>query len=160
MMSQAVTMHGFRELESALAKLPKATGKNVLKRTGRGALEPMADAARSAAPKRSGALAYSIEVSDKRTKRAKRSTTRFVGGRFRASASSGVEMAMGPTKTRGVLNYATFDEFGTVDTPAFAFMRRAWDGGAERALEYIKDNLWNEISKAAEKYARKLARLG
>lgn len=65
---------------------------------------------------------------------------------------------MGPAGGLGALNYASFDEFGTVDTPAFGFMRVAWDSGADKALEYIKVNLWIEIEKSALRYARKLAK--
>lgn len=152
-MQTVVRLEGFRELERALAELPKATGKNVLRRVGRGALEPMADVAAARAPVRTGKLAYSISVSEKATPRAT-----WNKGRFRALPSTGIVMAMGPGKFAGVLNYATFDEFGTVDTPAFAFMRAAWDGGAVKALDYIKDNLKIEIDKSAAKLARKRAR--
>lgn len=69
-------------------------------------------------------------------------------------------MAMGPAGGLGTLNYASFDEFGTVDTPAFAYMRSAWDNGAYQALDYIQANLWLEIDKAAAKVAKKRAKLG
>lgn len=150
-----VKLDGFKELERALAELPKATGKNVLRRIGRGALEPMADVAAAKAPHRTGRLAYSIAVSEKRTSRA-----RWQGGRFRSAVSTGITMAMGPASGFGTLQYATFDEFGTVDTPAFAYMRAAWDGGAHRALDYVKTNLSIEIEKAALKLARKRAKAG
>jgi HK97 gp10 family phage protein len=155
---RTVKLTGFRGTEAALAELPKATGKNVLRRVGKGALEPMAAAAAAKAPARSGKLAYSIVVSEKRTSRAKKSTTRFIKGKFRASASTGVEIAMGPGSGLGTLYYATFDEFGTVDTPAFGFMRAAWDGGSGKALDYIKDRLWSEVERSAAKQARKRAK--
>lgn len=150
---RVVQLFGFRELEAALSELPKATGKNVLRRVGRPPLEAMADVAAARAPVRTGKLAYSISVSEKATSRA-----RWNKGKFRASVSTGITMAMGPAQGFGTLHYATFDEFGTVDTPAFAYMRSAWDGGADKMLEYIKDNLWREIDRAATKLAKKLAR--
>jgi HK97 gp10 family phage protein len=156
----AFEVSGFKELEQALRALPKATGKNALRRTARGALEPMAAIAAARAPHRSGRLGYSISVSEKRTRRAKGATTRYVGGgMFRAAASKGIEMAMGPGAGLGTLNYAAFDEFGTIDTPAFGFMRAAWDGGAYNALEYVKMNLSVEIDKATARFAKKQARL-
>lgn len=159
-----VRLEGFRELEAALAQLPKATGKNVLRRVAKGALDPMAATAAARAPHRSGRLAYSIAVSEQRTRRAKWQTkqggNKFSGGRWRTSASTGLAMAMGPAGGLGTLNYASFDEFGTIDTPAFAYMRAAWDGGSDRALEYIKDNLWRVIDQAAAKVAKKRAKLG
>lgn len=154
-------MSGFRELEKALAELPKATGKNVLRKIARGALEPMADIAASKAPEGTGNLAFSISVSEKRTRRAKKSTTVYLGnGRFRSAASTGVEVAMGPAGGTGALYYATFQEFGRIDQAASPFMRPAWDAGAERALEYVKTNLAVEIDKAAARYAKRLAKRG
>jgi HK97 gp10 family phage protein len=160
-MREVVEVSGFAELEANLRLLPKATGKNVLRRVARGALEPMAELATAKAPHRSGKLSYSISVSEKRTRRAKKSTTRYVGnGSFRAPASKGIEMAMGPAAGVGTLQYASFDEFGTVDTPAFGFMRAAWDSGANDALIYVQEHLAEAIDLATSKYATKLAKLG
>jgi hypothetical protein len=137
---ETVELTGFKELEQALRALPKATGKNTLRRTAKGALDPMASLAAARAPHRTGRLAYSITVSEKRTRRAKGSTTRFVGGLFRAEASKGIEMAMGPA---GGLGY----------------MRAAWDSGAYKALDYVKEQLAVEINKATARFIRKQARL-
>ena len=144
-----VTLDGFAELDNALAQLPKATAKNVLRRVARGALEPMADMAAARAPHRTGRLSYSISVSEQRTRRANWQ---------RRAVANGITMAMGPGGGLGALNYASFDEFGTVDTPAFGFMRAAWDSGQGNALDYVKLNLWVEIEKSAARYARKLAK--
>ena len=158
-------VEGLRECERALAELPKATGKNVLRRIAKGALQPMADDARVKAPDDPSTsapdLPTSIVVSEKRTARAKkRSTTRFVKGKFRASASTGIEMAMGPKSGGGVLNYATLQEFGTMKMAANPYMRPAWDSGAQKALDYIKDNLREAIDKAAARLAKKRAKAG
>jgi HK97 gp10 family phage protein len=161
MATRVVRMEGFDQLERNLQQLKKATGKNVLRRVSKGALEPMADRAAANAPVETGRLAFSIAVSEGRTGRAKRSTTRFVGGRFRADPSTGIEMAMGPASGFGAaLNYATFTEFGTIDTPAFAYMRSAWSFGAVKALRYVKDNLGLEIDKAVKKMLVKRAKAG
>lgn len=159
-MTTTVKLEGFRELEKALAELPKATGKNVLRRVGKGSLEPMADLAASKAPADTGKLSFSIVVSEKRTRRAKPSTTRFRGGSFRSDPSKGVDIAMGPAAGQGALQYATFVEFGTIDTAAAPYMRPAWDSGSMQALDYIKDNLGKEIGKAAAKVAKKRAKAG
>lgn len=142
---------GFEGLEAALVQLPKATGRNVLRRVARGALEPMADDARSNAPRNEGDLIASITVSEQRTRRAKRT--------FRWDRKNGLEMAMGPAAGLGTLQYATHVEFGTVDTPAQPYMRPAWDSGQNAALEYVKDHLWEEIHRAAKRLERKGARL-
>lgn len=153
-MVEIVKLSGFRELEAALAELPKATGKSVLRKIARAALEPMANDAAAKAPHRTGQLAFSISISEKRTSRA----TRTIKG-FKSDPTRSIEMAMGPAGGFGaVLLYASFDEFGTVDTPAQPYMRPAWDGGARPALEYIKDNLWAEIDKRAASLAKRRAR--
>lgn len=153
-----VRLEGFKELERALRELPKATGKNVLRKVAKGALEPMANMAKASAPVEYGDLRDSITVSSTRTARAKTKKARLVGSTFRSDPSTGIQMAMGPSAGKGVLNYATFVEFGTVDAGAFPYMRPAWDSGAHPALEYIKANLKIEIDKAAKRYAKKLAK--
>lgn len=152
-----VKLEGFRELDRALARLPKATGKNVLRRIARGALEPMAAAAQSHAPRGpTGNLHVGIAVSQKRTKRSKTQAVAMrKSGKWRSDPSTGIEMAMGPTSRMGVLGYASFVEFGTVDTAPQPYMRPAWDGGAMNALEYIKANLKGAIDKAAARLAKK-----
>lgn len=145
-----VRLEGFRELERALNELPKSTGRNVLRRVAKGALEPMADKARGMAPVERGDLKQSIQVSEKRTKRVTR-LNRF-------DRNTGVEVAMGPVSGKGVLNYATFAEFGTNDTRARPFMRPAWESGKDDALEYVKANLGSEIEKTAKRLAKKAAR--
>lgn len=150
---------GLRELDRALSDLPKATGKAVLRRIGRAALDPMARAAANAAPIDEGWLAFSIGISEKRTRRARRKPMRVrVDGRWRMDRSHGIEMAMGPSAGHGALEYATFVEFGTVDTAAQPFMRPAWQSGNMRALQYITVNLGTEIGKSARRVAARAAR--
>lgn len=69
-------------------------------------------------------------------------------------------MAMGPTSGGGVLLYATHQEFGVIHHAANPYMRPAWDAGAMKALDYIKDNLRIEIDKAAARLAKKPAKAG
>jgi HK97 gp10 family phage protein len=147
----SVQLKGFRELEAALSELPKATGKNVLRRVARGALEPIADRARSLAPKDKGDLAGSIVVSEKRTRRVNRFN--------RFDKQTGLEMAMGPSSGGGVLNYATWAEFGRDGQRATSYMRSSWDAGKRAALEFVILNLGREIDKAATRLAKKSARL-
>lgn len=147
-MRVTVKTKGFKELDKILAeKLPQATARNVLRRVAKGALEPMADTAARMAPEDEGRLAFSIDVSEGRTRRAK---TNFL--RIR-----GVQMAMGPASGLGTLQYSSFVEFGTIDTPAQPFMRPAWETGKMNALEYVQDNLWREVEKAVGRVAKKRA---
>lgn len=146
-MRGGVRVEGFRELDRALGELGKATAKNVLKRVGIAALEPMADAAAQLAPERLGKLAFSIAVSDKRTKRARRPIP-----------PGTVVIAMGPAAGLGSLFYATHEEFGTVNHAPQPFMRPAWDGGKHQALQDVTDGLKVQIRRAADRAARKAAR--
>ncbi|MES2902824.1 MAG: hypothetical protein V4696_01440 [Pseudomonadota bacterium] len=174
--TQTVTLTGFKELERALKELPKATGKNVLRRIGKGALEPMRQDAQNNAPVadapyyigkkgemrlvQPGRIKNSIVVSEKRTRRAKGpSKNKLVNGKWRASASTGISIAMGPSSGGGLYNAAR-KEFGNSKTSAEPFMRPAWAKGSVPALEYIKDNLGDEIAKAARKVAKKRAKAG
>lgn len=145
-----VHLEGFKELDRALAELPKVTAKNTLRRVGRPALEPMADRAAALAPELSGRLSFTIGVSEHGTRRA----------RWKKKGPNEFLIAMGPMTGLGTLSYATHVEFGTVDTPAEPFMRPAWDAGAMPALDYIKKNLGIEIGKSAARLAKRRARAG
>jgi HK97 gp10 family phage protein len=147
-MKMVVKTRGFRELEKKLSELSEATGRNVLRRVAKGALEPMADVAAQKAPEDEGKLAFSIAVSEGRTRRARTGFQRI----------RGIQMAMGPASGVGSLQYATFVEFGTIDTPAQPYMRPAWDTGKMNALDYVQDNLWREVEKAVGRVQRKALR--
>jgi HK97 gp10 family phage protein len=156
-----VRLEGFRELDRALSELPKATGKGVLRRIARGALEPMAADATAKAPVATGKLAFHVGISEKRTRRARSAPARvFVDGKWRSDPATGIDMAMGPVAGQGVLSYATWVEFGTADTTPEPYMRPAWDSGAARALDYIKDHLGAAIRKAAARVAKRRLKTG
>ncbi len=104
--------------------------------------------AASLAPRDQGDLSDSITISEKRTRRARKEREPI----------SGFQIAMGPASGDGVLNYAAFVEFGTVDTAPHPYMRPAYDSQAERAMQSIADNLGNEIAVSAQRRARGLAR--
>lgn len=144
-MTFKVKTRGFKELEKKLATLPEATGRNVLRRVAKGALEPMADDAARKAPEERGILAFSIAVSEGRTRRAKTNFQRV----------RGIQMAMGPASGFGATYYASHVEFGTIDTPAQPYMRPAWDTGKMKALDYVQDNLAREVEKAVGRVQRK-----
>jgi HK97 gp10 family phage protein len=110
-------------------------------------MEPVADRAAAMAPEETGRLAFSIAVSDRGTRRARWKRDKY-----------NYTIAAGPAAGTGSLYYATHVEFGTVDTPAQPYMRPAWDGGQAQALQHVKDQLGNEIARAAGRIARKAAR--
>jgi HK97 gp10 family phage protein len=164
----SVSTSGFRELDKALAELPKATARNVLRRTLVKAGQPIADEASRLAPVDTGKLAGRIAVSPKIKNKvgsaefaaamrqglgrdaavsALRQARRDAGGQ-----GSFAEMYVGPA--RGVLGYAHLVEFGTVRTAPQPFMRPAWDGKKREALDIIRRELGNEIIMAARRVGR------
>lgn len=154
--SFTVKVEGLKEIDAALGQLGKTTGRNVMRRVAVKRLEPMAEEARRLAPDDPNTggrdLSESIEVSTKLAGYAKRLNKR---------SKSEVEAHMGPAGRGGTKAppQGTFQEFGTVNHPPQPFMRPVWDGGKEALLDGIGDDLWAEINKAAERQAKKTARL-
>ncbi|WP_421925481.1 HK97 gp10 family phage protein [Neoaquamicrobium sediminum] len=142
-------VEGLRELDAALAELPKATGKNVLRRVLRTAAQPVADDYSESVRRRTGTLAKSAGVSTKLSKR-QRSLHRKM---FKSDKAS-VEMFAGA----GPLPQAITEEFGTPDQPPQGEMRSSWDANQRGVLDTIKSELWTEIEKAAQRLARKAAK--
>ena len=147
---------GLRECEAALAHLPKATGKNVLRRVGRTRLEPMRDDAAQKAPDDPNTtggrdLASSIKIRNGKAR------VRFVQGKFRADSSRGISLTLGPSK---FAFHGKFHEWGTIKMAARPWMRPAWDGNAREVVVGIADDLMAEIRKAAARLANKKAKQG
>ncbi len=151
-MSAAIKLVGFEDLERSLVEeFPKATSKNILKRTAIGAMKRIENRAKELAPKQEGALAASIATKQVKAKRSSR--TRF-------EAQSGVTVATGPTsrKPDGPGGNASWQEFGTVKMAANPFMRPAADGELPGVLDHVKAELALQIEKARKRIARKAAR--
>lgn len=146
-----IRIEGLKELDKALSEMKTATAKGVVRRTLTKALQPMAQEAASLAPDdpKTGApdLHTSIKVSDK-LKVGRRPMVNGFG--FRDGT---VTVFMGPT--RDGYPQAIMQEFGTVKQPAQPYMRPAWDAGHMKLLEGVKDGLGAEITKTAERAARK-----
>lgn len=141
-------LEGLEETVRNLGELPKATRRNVLRRVLKKAGQPIAAMAAASAPRgETGRLIGSIEVATQLTARQRR-----------GAKVNEVEVYIGPVRRGRVLNYASFVEFGTIDTAAHPFMRPAWDSGREVALGIIKVELGREIEGAASRLARKAAR--
>lgn len=140
-----VRIEGLRELEAALADLPKATGKNVLRRVLKKAAAPIASDAQANAPSFVGLLSRNVAAASRLTKRQ--------AGIARKEGKSSVEVHVGVTDPAGVQN-----EFGNVHQQAQPFLRPAWDANKDGALRTIAADLGTEIEKAAKRQARKTAR--
>ena len=146
-----VKVEGLREVDAALATLPRATGKNVLRRVALARLEPMAEDARSRAPKHLLELKDSIAVSTKSSRYAK----------WKSKKQNTVEAYMGPggEGSGHAPPQGSLQEFGTVNHGPQPFMRPAWDQGKSDLLDGIAEDLWSEIEKAGKRLAAKAARL-
>ena len=147
-----VTFHieGLSELKDALEELPKATSTNVQKRALmaagdliQGPMEAMAPEAPNSRYKMH--MKRTITVSGKLSNRARKLDKK----------ASKVEIYVGPAE----LPRARYQEFGTPTNAPHPFIRPAWDQNKMKALVSIKELLAEEIKKAAERLARKAARL-
>lgn len=140
------TLEGFRELDRALGQLPKATAKNVLRRTLNKAAKPIDDDASAAAPFLTGGLQRSV-ITGTRLTRSQRGATRMATSNYYAEIHVGTSLAKG-----------MFQEFGTFKDEAQPWFRPAWEAAKDQALNIIKVELKGEIEKAAKRYAKKLAK--
>lgn len=138
-------IEGLRELEAALANLPKATGKNVLRRVLKKAAAPIESDAAAAAPEFAGLLRRDVKTAARLTRRQ--------AGLARRQGKSTVEVHVGVSDPAGLQN-----EFGNQHQQAQPFMRPAWDANKDAALRTIADDLGSEIERAAARLARKAAR--
>jgi HK97 gp10 family phage protein len=135
--------------DKALAEVgSKATQKNVLIRTLKKAAKGIDDAASALAPVDTGKLQVSVITGTKLTRSQR-------GSAYKAGKLGVAEVHVGTAMSRGL-----FQEFGTFKMPASPFMRPAWDNEKGRSLDTIKTELWVEIRKAAERAARKRAKVG
>lgn len=169
-MKPTIKIEGLRELDAALGQLPKATARNVLRRTLKKAGEPTAERARQLVPVNQGHLKRSITVSTKKpvghgagrqafaaamragaTKAAAGAAARAAN---RTSADAFAEAFIGP----GRYPHAHMVEFGTEKMAPQPYLRPAWDATKMKVLDIIKSELGSEISKAAKRLARKAAR--
>lgn len=170
-MKTSVHISGFKELDRALEELPKSTSRNVLKRTLIKAGEPIAEEARRLVPVDQGVLRDSIEVSARvknkvgnaefsaamRAGLGKKAAASALRSARRAAKGQGsfAEAYVGPTRGKGVIQYAHLVEFGSVNNqPPRPFMRPAWDAKQSQALSIIRAELGNEILAAARRIGR------
>ena len=145
-----VKLEGLADTVANLELLARSTQKNAIRRTLQKAGEPVASTASALAPHETGNLAFSIVVATQLTRRHKAEQ------RNRASE---VEVYVGPAGGTGALYYASHQEFGTVLSHANPYMRPAWDSQKENVLRMIITGLGTEVDKAAQRAARKAARL-
>lgn len=161
MAKQTIRVEGLRELQEALAELPKATSRNVVRRALIEALAPMERHAEGLAPELTGELKGTIETSTKLSKRQMSQHQAEFGGKavrtaegFRSDPKTEIFMFMGPAGSAKSI----VQEFGSVNQSPKPYMRPAWDSGKAKALDTIRTEMWAEIDKAAKRLARKAAK--
>lgn len=137
-------IEGLSELQEALQELPKATGKNVLRRALIKAGTPMAEQARASARTLTKTLQRSFGVSERLASQQRKNHKK----------ESQVEVFAGA----GNLAQAIMEEFGTVHSAANPMLRPAWDAHKRSALDSIAKDLADEIEKARARLARKAER--
>jgi HK97 gp10 family phage protein len=142
-------IEGLKELDDALGELKKATAANVMRRTLIEAGEPTVRAAKALAPYQFGHLQKSISIGP--ASPSKMTST----GRSAYDKKSTVEVII----EAGPDPQSITQEFGTVHHRPKPYMRPAWAATDKQVLNSIKAELWEQIRKAAERAAKKTARL-
>ena len=161
----SLKLFGARELDNMLKAMKASTAKTVTKRAMVKALEPVAVAARAAAPRLSGGgphmadkIAASTTLSKAQLREGRKLSGGFdVGGRDTALAYVGPESAL-----------AHLVEFGTGPRflkngkfvgimPPNPFMRQAWDATKGAVLDGLTDLLRAEIEKSLTRAAKRTA---
>ena len=148
--SKTVTVEGLSETLDALDELTTATQANVMRRVLLAAGQPIADAATALAPRGpSGNLVASISVAPAQPSKMTRSS------RAAYDKQNTVEVVV----EAGPVPQSIFMEFGTSTNSARPFMRPAWQGQRETALQIITEQMSVEIEKARARAAAKAARI-
>lgn len=142
-----IKIEGLRDLDQALGQFKVSTGKNVLRRVGRAALEPFDADWRAQAPV-SVAAGYHMrdtgDVGSKLSKRQRRMHRR----------ESEVEIHAGP----GPDPAAVQQEFGNENHPAQPFVRPAWEANKDGVLDAVRSGLGEEIARTAARVAKRTKR--
>jgi HK97 gp10 family phage protein len=161
-MKTSLKIEGLKELDAALAELPQATSKNVMRRAAKKALGIVIDAAIPNVPVDEGALKKSMKVSTRLSKRQAALARR----EFKTEGKAAIVMYAGPS----AFPHAHLIEFGTKpryqkktgkfvgQVRARPFMRPAWDSKRAQVLVSFQSDMWTEIEKATKRLARKAAR--
>lgn len=171
------SVEGLSDLDKVLRELPKAVGRNALRRVLMKRAEPMAETMRQLAPNDplTGApdLKSSIYISTRiknkvghaeyaqvlRSGGSKDEARAALRDARRAAAGEGsfAEVFVGPDAEHF---YGRFLENGTVNMSPRPFMRPAWDQHKDGILVGLRDDLWSELKKASDRYAKRLAKKG
>lgn len=171
MPKEFMKLEGASDLEVALKDLPKATGKNTIRRALMKAAIPLADTAQvlirvrrvrpaiavskvkfSSGDAGKRAFADALAQGASRAEAGEAAHQANVAAGDDAKVTSGI-LSIGPTK-RAFYGF----EYGTVKQAPQPFMRPAWSTHKEEAAVSIRDVLKEEIDKAVARIAKKAMR--
>lgn len=141
-----VRIEGLAETQAALRQLPDATAKTVMRRILTTRAKPIAAAAEARAPVRRGKLKKSVRVGARLSRRQR--------AQHRKADPSDVEVFVGP----GPLPHAHLQEFGSRRHGAQQYLTPAWEQNVNALLANIREDLWSEIARAADRLAAKARR--
>lgn len=141
-------LDGGRAVLDTLADLPKPTRRNLLMRTMRTEIEPLAAAVRAKAPYLWGDLEQGLHIgpSSKLTRRQRGQDREIMG-------PNAAVLHFGTADPAGMMN-----EFGLGNNPPQPFFRSEWESRKMGILRGIGQTLGSQIEAAAARRARKLAR--
>lgn len=159
-MSIKLKVQGFREIEKALAELPRGTAKGVSRRAMKKELAPIASTANALWPSKTRAAPFIITS---RVDRGQLRDSHMIFGRSKLNMFVGV-----PGGKKGA-PHAHLIEFGTgpryTKNGAFRgsvapqpMLQPAWDMHKSKLLEGLGARLWDEIKKTQARRAKKAAK--
>jgi HK97 gp10 family phage protein len=143
-------LHGFKELEEKLRKLPERVGGRVLKNSTRAGAAVIGKAARKLAPRADRVYTvrggHKVEPGRLKKQIAWKETRE---GRFDKRKTV---WAIKPYKKDGkTVYYWIFVELGTKKMPRQSFMRPAFAQNKQKAIDAMRDKLRAELLKIARK---------
>ncbi len=157
-MKTSFKVEGFREMEKALAQLPRGTAKGVTRRVLKKTLAPVQDVADAFSPHFQIVVTSRLESGQRRSARSdfgQAVVSMYVGPVSQdgspAPHASLVEFGTGPRFQKSTLRY-------TGIMPPDPFMRPAWDINKGTMLKRLGELMWVEIEKSVARAARKAER--
>jgi hypothetical protein len=153
-----VEFKGGKELEAALAQLgDKGAARRTAERALKLAAQPIRDAWAGGVDIEKGDLQRSIKIGKRAQTRATRKFRKGAGQDI-VETYIGVDASEAPDGRLPI--YAYIEEFGSNSQPANPAGRMAWESQKMTAFNRLADDLWAEISKTAERAAKKRAKAG
>jgi len=147
---ETMSIDGLKELDKALGAMPASTGKNVLRRVGKKAGQPIYDHFQRIAPRGTTDRQHMADSGGVSTKLSRRQAR---AERKRQKDTVTIYIGPGPDPA------AVQQEFGNINHGPQPSLTIAFEREKRNALEIIKTDLGKEIKRAAERLARKQARL-